>query len=314
MGINYHEHEIDLDTEIERLLVHIHDMDFNYLLSDHAKYAVQWPKDNNYTYYTEMVKKIGEEIVEGNLLQAVPSHRLCVESALPPFTAYSRLRRMSPSPYMFYLDFGHAQLLGASPEMHIQSNSGHMTIRPIAGTRRRGKSETEDTQIEKELLHDDKERAEHLMLVDLARNDFGRVCKARSIQIIQYMQVEYFARVMHIVSEIEGKLDKQYNVFDAIRATFPAGTVSGAPKIQAINTIASIEKVPRRFYAGIVGYVKSPYTLDSCITIRSTLKVGDTFYLQAGGGVVYNSKPEREFEETREKIQSLVDVLQGDRK
>ena len=313
VGINYNEHEVDLDAEIEHLLTHIHDMDFNYLLSDHAQYAVQWPSDNNRTYYTKMVTEIGAEIVKGNLLQAVPSHRLCVESALPPFTAYSRLRRMNPSPYMFYLDFGYAQLLGASPEMHVRSNSGHMTIRPIAGTRRRGKNAAEDAQIQKELLQDDKERAEHLMLIDLARNDFGRVCTARSIHIIQYMQVEYFARVMHIVSEIAGKLGEQYNALDAIRATFPAGTVSGAPKIQAINTIASIEKVPRRFYAGIVGYVKSPHTLDSCITIRSTLKIGNTFYLQAGGGVVYDSNPEREFEETREKLQSLVDVLQDDR-
>lgn len=309
VGVNYHEHEIDLEQEIKQLLAEIHDINFNYLLSDRKHYAVQWPQKSDKAHYISMVTHIKNEIVAGNLLQAVPSRRIEAVSDLPPFTAYTRLRRLNPSPYLFYLDFGHAQLLGSSPEMHVRSNQRRVTIRPIAGTRRRGATTAEDAALAKELLADEKECAEHRMLIDLARNDFGRVCQPRSVVLTQEMQIEQYARVMHIVSEVTGMLDDGYDSFDALRATFPAGTVSGAPKIQAIKTIAQLEPVPRRFYAGVVAYVKSADTLDSCITIRSTLKIGSTFYLQAGGGIVYDSEPEREFEETNEKLQSLIDAL-----
>ena len=314
VGINYHEHEIDLEREIDALVGTLHDMNFNYLLPDDKHYDVRWPQNSNSEQYMNMVAHIKDEIVAGNLLQAVPSHRVEVASQLPPFTAYSRLRRLNPSPYLFYLDFGGWQLFGSSPEMHLRSNNGRMTIRPLAGTRRRGATAVEDAQLERELLDDPKECAEHRMLIDLARNDFGRVCRTQSILITQHMGVEYYARVMHIVSEICGDLTDTHNAFDALRATFPAGTISGAPKIQAIKTIAQLESFPRRFYSGIVGYVKSRRTLDSCITIRSALKIGDTFYLQAGSGVVYDSDPQREFEETNEKLQSMVDMLHGDRR
>jgi len=312
VGINYHEHEIELRAEIDRLLATIHDMNFNYLLSDDGRYEVTWPQQSNQREYTEMIGSIKKEIVDGNVLQAVPSRRLAIKSSLPPFTAYTRLRRINPSPYLFYLDFGSAQLFGASPEMHLRSRRGELTIHPIAGTRRRGANPEEDAVLERELLHDAKECAEHLMLVDLARNDLGRVCRTRSITLSRYMQVEYYARVMHIVSEVEGALKEEYNAFDALRATFPAGTVSGAPKIEAVNTIARLEKLPRRFYAGVVGYIQSPQTLDSCITIRSALHINDIFYLQAGGGIVHDSQAPREFEETQEKLQSLLEALKGD--
>lgn len=312
VGINYHEHEIDLAREIERLLEEIHDMNFNYLVSDHNSYAIQWAQEHKKAHYIEMVKHIKREIIAGNLLQAVPSRRIEATSDLPPFTAYTRLRRLNPSPYLFYLDFGHAQLFGSSPEMHLRSIRRRVTIRPIAGTRRRGATAAEDAALAMELLADEKECAEHRMLIDLARNDFGRVCQSQSVVLAQQMQIEQYARVMHIVSEVTGILDNSYDSFDALRATFPAGTVSGAPKIQAIKTIAALEPVPRRFYAGVVGYVKSADTLDSCITIRSALKIGSTFYLQAGGGIVYDSDPEREFEETNEKLQSLIDALSID--
>lgn len=309
VGVNYDEHEIDLQKETEALLRQIHDMNFNFLLSDDNHYPVQWSGENDEAHYKQMVSHIKTQIVEGNLLQAVPSRRVEAISEMPPFTAYSRLRRLNPSPYLFYLDFGNAQLFGSSPEMHLRSNGGTVTIRPIAGTRRRGANAADDAALERELLADEKECAEHRMLIDLARNDFGRVCRARSISITQHMKVEHYARVMHIVSEITGVLADGNDVCSALRATFPAGTVSGAPKIQAIKTIARLERVARRFYAGMVGYVKSAQTMDSCITIRSALKIGNTFYLQAGGGVVYDSEPEREFEETNEKLQSLVDAL-----
>lgn len=309
VGINYHEHEIDLAREIELLLEEIHDMNFNYLLSDNNHYDVTWSQEDSRSHYIDMVKHIKREIIAGNLLQAVPSRRVKAVSDLPPFTAYTRLRRLNPSPYLFYLDFGHAQLLGSSPEMHLRSSHRRVSIRPIAGTRRRGGTAAEDDMLAKELLADEKECAEHRMLIDLARNDIGRVCKPKSVVLTQEMEIEQYARVMHIVSEVNGVLADGYDSFDALRATFPAGTVSGAPKINAIKTIAELEPLPRRFYAGVVGYVKSADTLDSCITIRSALKIDSTFYLQAGGGIVYDSEPEREFEETNEKLQSLIDAL-----
>jgi anthranilate synthase component 1 len=210
---------------------------------------------------------------------------------------------------MFYIDFEDFQLFGASPEVHVKARDGVATIRPLAGTRRRGRSPAEDSGLEKELLADEKERAEHLMLVDLARNDLGRVSVPGSVKVTELMDVERYSHVMHIVSNVEGKLAEGKTGIDALRATFPAGTVSGAPKIRAIEVIDSLEPEKRGFYAGVVAHVESDGSLDSCITIRSALKMGDTVTLQAGAGIVYDSVPEKEYEETEAKLGALARAL-----
>jgi anthranilate synthase component 1 len=229
-----------------------------------------------------------------------------VESDIPALEAYKNLRSTNPSPYLFYLDFGDYQLFGSSPEVHVKVKESVGYINPLAGTRRRGKSPDEDKALEEELLADEKERAEHLMLVDLARNDLGRICVPGSVKLEELMGIERYSHVMHIFSRVEGDLKSGRNGLDAVRATFPAGTVSGAPKIQAIETIDAIETEPRRFYAGLVGYVEPDGSLDTCITIRSALKKDGMLVLQAGAGIVYDSDPEKEYEETNQKLRALT--------
>jgi anthranilate synthase component 1 len=236
----------------------------------------------------------------------VLARRLTVRTGLPALDAYRSLRSFNPSPYLFYLDFDRFQLLGASPEVHVKVKKGKVTIRPLAGTRRRGASEAEEGRLEKELLTDEKERAEHLMLVDLARNDLGRVCSPGSVRVTESMAIEKYSHVMHLVSQVEGDLASGKAGIEAIRATFPAGTVSGAPKIRAIETLDALEPQRRGFYAGIVGYVEPGGGLDTCITIRSAVKLRDRLVLQAGAGVVYDSVPEREYEETEAKLRALT--------
>ena len=307
IGLNYREHRIDLAEAIAETEAAINDLNFNYLKPDDAAYpaAVVSP-DADREWYEDGVREIREEIVKGNLLQAVLSRRVEIQSAIPAIEAYRRLRTANPAPYLFYLDFGDYQLFGSSPEMHVRARDGHATIRPIAGTRRRGRDRYEDRALEAELLADEKERAEHLMLVDLARNDIGRVCAPGSVAVTQSMVVERYSHVMHIVTQVEGELAPGKTGVDLVRATFPAGTVSGAPKIRAIEVLDRIERVPRRFYAGLVGYLEPDGNLDTCITIRSACKRGDRITLQAGAGIVYDSKPEREFQETREKLAALA--------
>jgi anthranilate synthase component 1 len=244
--------------------------------------------------------------VAGNLLQGVLSRRLEVRTRLPALEAYRNLRSVNPSPYLFYLDFDRFQLFGASPEVHVKVKKGTVTVRPIAGTRPRGRDDREELALEKELLADEKERAEHLMLVDLARNDIGRVCRPGSVRVTESMAVERYSHVIHMVSQVQGELTAGRNGIDAVRATFPAGTVSGAPKIRAIETIDALEPFRRGFYAGIVGYVEPGGSLDTCITIRSAVKIGDRLVLQAGAGIVYDSVPEREYEETENKLRALT--------
>ncbi len=307
IGLNYNEHEIDLEKAIRETEDRINDMDFNYLSSRERVYASELPKDeSDRELFYRGVKKIRQEIIKGNLLQGVLSRRLRIKTELPPLEAYKNLRSVNPSPYLFYIDFGGYQLFGSSPEVMIKVKEEKVISRPIAGTRRRGKDSGEDTLLEEELLADEKERAEHLMLVDLARNDLGRFCKPGSIIPSEYMGVEYYSHVMHIVSQVEGVLDEGMTGIDAVRATFPAGTVSGAPKIRAIEIIDEIEEMRRGFYAGLVGYMEPDGSLDTCITIRSALKKNGILYLQAGAGIVYDSIPEREYEETCEKLRALA--------
>jgi anthranilate synthase component 1 len=310
VGMNYREKEIDIERALDETERRINDLDFNFMAPARTDWKVQpLPREDDRETYLRGVAAVKEQIVQGNLLQGVLSRRMQVRTDMPAIEAYRALRTGNPSPYMFYLDFGEFQLFGASPEVHVKVRDGTAAIRPLAGTRRRGTNAAEDTRLEKELLADPKERAEHLMLVDLARNDLGRVCAPGTVTVTQHMEVERYSHVMHIVSHVEGTLAPGRTGLDALRATFPAGTVSGAPKIRAIEVIDSLEPVRRGFYAGVVAHVESDGSLDSCISIRCALKQGDVVTLQAGAGVVYDSVPEKEFEETEAKLGALARAL-----
>ena len=249
-------------------------------------------------------------IKEGDIIQAVLSQRLDTEYEGDAFSLYRALRIVNPSPYMFYLHFAGVKLVGASPEIHVRSYDGNVTIRPIAGTRPRGENVEQDVKLEKELLADEKERAEHLMLVDLARNDIGRVCRYGSVKVTEFMVVERYSHVMHIVSDVEGTLEEGKDAFDLIAATFPAGTVSGAPKIRAMEIVEELEPTRRGPYAGLVGYFSFNGNFDSCITIRTMLVKGNKVYVQAGAGIVADSVPEKEYTETLNKAKALFRSIQ----
>lgn len=307
MGINYGEDDIDLEKALDDTEARINDLNFNYMMEQTALYpAIVASTREESESYKAAVAKFRREIIKGNLLQGLPSRRLEIATEMPAIEAYRSLRSANPSPYQFYLDFGPYQLFGASPEVHVKVQNDRVLLRPLAGTRRRGANESEDRALAAELLADPKELAEHLMLVDLGRNDLGRVCNVGSVEVTEMMNIEKYSKVMHIVSQVEGTLSPGKTAADVIRATFPAGTVSGAPKIQAVNTIAAMESVPRSFYAGLVGYLEPNGSLDTCITIRSALKKENRLFLQAGAGVVYDSNPERELEETNEKLRALA--------
>ncbi|HOV63246.1 MAG TPA: chorismate-binding protein [Spirochaetia bacterium] len=310
IGLNYAEHRIDLKQAIEETEETIRDFNFNYLQETNGKHEIRIEEDpSDKSRFLGGVEKVREEIIDGNLLQGVLSHRLIVSTTLPALEAYRSLRRVNPSPYEFYLNFGDYELFGSSPEMQVKVRGGEAVIRPIAGTRGRGKTEAEDRALEKELRNDPKEKAEHLMLLDLARNDLGRICEPGSVRVSTFMEVERYSHVMHLVSEVRGTVASGLDTASVLRATFPAGTVSGAPKIQAVETIDRLEQVPRSFYGGLVGYFEAGGGFDSCITIRSALKRGNKMILQAGAGVVYDSTPEREYEETKEKLGAFVSAL-----
>jgi anthranilate synthase component 1 len=256
--------------------------------------------------YELLVESVKEYIRAGDIIQVVPSQRFTRPFKKTPLDLYRALRTVNPSPYTFILDSGDFALVGASPEVHVRLTDGLVEIRPIAGTRRRGASHEEDQALEKELLADEKERAEHLMLVDLARNDIGRVCTFGSIHVPDYMFVERYSHVMHIVSQVEGQIAEGKTAFDLMRATFPAGTVSGAPKVRAMQIIAEKEPVQRGFYAGALGYFGYDGNLDSCITLRTALLKDGIMYIQAGGGVVADSDPAAEYQETVNKAGALL--------
>jgi anthranilate synthase component 1 len=310
VGLNYKEKEIDVARALDETEERIEDMDFTYMAPARKNWTVERLGGNqDKEGFLKGVEAVRTEIVKGNLLQGVLSRRLQVRTDMPAIEAYRSLRSLNPSPYMFYLDFQDFQLFGASPEVHVKARDGRAIIRPLAGTRRRGGNAAEDAMLETELLADPKERAEHLMLVDLARNDLGRVCAPGSVEVSELMEVERYSHVMHIVSNVEGRLAAGKTGLDALRATFPAGTVSGAPKIKAIEVIDSLEAEARGFYAGVVAHVESDGSLDSCITIRSALKKGDVVTMQAGAGIVYDSVPQKEYEETEAKLGALAKSL-----
>ena len=262
--------------------------------------------------FQDMVTAAKRHIIAGDILQAVVSQRLSVPLSGDSFGLYRRLRTVSPSPFMYYLDFNDHQIVGASPELLIQVEGDEVSTRPIAGTRPRGRSRDEDGALADDLLADEKERAEHLMLVDLARNDVGRVCRVGTVNVTQFMTVERFSHVMHLVSDVAGKLRPECSAYDALRATFPAGTVSGAPKIRAMQIIAELERDRRGPYAGAVGFMNADGGMEMAITIRTGVVTGDALHVQAGAGIVADSVPEREFVETMNKARALLEAAGGE--
>lgn len=264
--------------------------------------------------YESMVRNIQARIAQGDLLQCVPSQYMQISSSLPPLQAYRTLRHQNPSPYMFYYDFDDFVILGASPEIMLRlktiEGKSQFILRPIAGTRPRGQSVAQDLELERELLSDPKENAEHLMLVDLARNDAGKVSEGGSVHVVSRNKIERYSRVMHIVSEVQGVLDsKRFSKRDALKAVFPAGTLSGAPKIEAIKTIESLESYARGVYGGAIGYFTYDEDMDFAIAIRTAVYQNGVYFLRSGAGIVYDSLPNAEYEETLSKIRSQLDML-----
>ena len=268
--------------------------------------------ESNFTKkeFEGLVKKAKEYIRAGDIIQVVPSQRFHTKLDCEPFDVYRSLRSLNPSPYMYYLNFNDLKIVGSSPELLVRCENGIVETRPIAGTRPRGRNDAEDKKLEKELLADVKERAEHVMLVDLGRNDIGRVCKPGSVHVTDFMFIEKYSHVMHIVSNCRGILDKNKNAFDVLRACFPAGTVSGAPKVRAMEIIDELENTKRSYYAGAVGYFSFSGNMDTCITIRTMLVKGRDAFIQAGGGIVADSIPSREYQETVNKAKAMVMAIE----
>jgi anthranilate synthase component 1 len=259
--------------------------------------------------FSKMVEQAKEYIKAGDIFQVVLSHRLTIQPASEPFDIYRRLRSKNPSPYLFYIDFGDFHIVGSSPESLVTVEDNQVMTNPIAGTRKRGKDDAEDQRLKEELLSDEKERAEHVMLVDLGRNDIGRISEFGSVTVGKFMDVDLYSHVMHIVSEVTGKLRPGLTCFDALSACLPVGTVSGAPKIRAMSIIDELENTKRGIYAGAVGYFSHNGNMNTCIAIR-TIVIKDGFaYVQAGAGIVYDSDPQSEYTETLNKSMALKEVI-----
>ncbi len=256
--------------------------------------------------FLHAVAKAKEYVMSGDIVQVVLSQRFETKSASSPFDIYRALRVINPSPYMYYLDTGDVQLAGSSPEILVRMEGGEITLRPIAGTRKRGRTEDEDKRLEEDLKKDPKEVAEHIMLVDLGRNDVGRVAETGSVKVTELMAVERYSHVMHLVSNVKGQLKKGLDAFDVFRACFPAGTVSGAPKVRAMEIIEELEPTKRGPYAGAVGYFSYSGNMDTCITIRTLVIKNGKIYVQAGAGIVADSIPENEYTETVNKAAAMM--------
>lgn len=260
--------------------------------------------------FKKMVTQAKDYIRAGDIIQVVLSQRFETKILADPFTIYRALRLVNPSPYMYYLQLGDLDLVGSSPEVLVRCEEGKIEVRPIAGTRPRGKTEEEDQKLTGELFSDAKERAEHLMLVDLGRNDVGRIAEVGSVKVDEFMVVEKYSHVMHLVSHVQGRLKPEKDGYDVLRACFPAGTVSGAPKVRAMEIIEELEPTRRGPYAGAVGYFSFSGNLDTCINIRTILIKDRVAYLQAGAGIVADSSPAREYEETVNKAKAMVTAIE----
>lgn len=281
-----------------------------YVLDAHAEPAELACRSNTEpAQFTAAVEQAKEYIRAGDVIQVVLSQRFEADLTATPLDVYRALRSVNPSPYMFCLDFGERAVVGSSPEIHVRCEDSEVEVRPIAGTRPRASDPDRDQALEKDLLADPKERAEHIMLVDLGRNDLGRVCTYGSVQVPELMVIERYSHVMHIVSDVTGTLAPDKDAYDVLRATFPAGTVSGAPKVRAMEIIAELEAARRGAYAGAVAYIGYSGNLDSCITIRTVLMEPGRAYVQAGAGIVADSDPVREYEETQNKARGMIKAL-----
>lgn len=259
--------------------------------------------------YSKKVEKIKEYIHEGHIFQTVLSQRWTVETGQNGFALYKQLRELNPSPYLYYFNFGEFEVIGSSPEMVVKQRGNQVFTCPIAGTRRRGVDAEEDALLKDELLRDEKERAEHVMLVDLARNDMGRISEFGTVKVTQFMEVQNYSHVMHIVSMVEGRKKGEFHPLDLVASFLPAGTLSGAPKIRAMEIIDELESVRRGLYGGATGYVDFSGDMDFCITIRTMIKKGNQVYLQAGAGIVADSVPENEYKECCNKVMALAKTL-----
>jgi anthranilate synthase component 1 len=273
--------------------------------ADCAKLEQGAASDFTREQYEAAVDRVKEYVLAGDVMQVVPSQRMSIPFAAPPLNLYRALRNLNPSPYMFYLDLEDFHIVGSSPEILARLEKGVVTVRPIAGTRRRGRTETEDEALEEELLADPKEIAEHLMLIDLGRNDVGRIAETGSVELSDKMVVERYSHVMHIVSNVTGSLKPGKSAIDVLRATLPAGTLSGAPKIRAMEIIDELEPVKRGVYGGAVGYISWAGDMDTAIAIRTAVIKDGQLYVQAGGGVVADSVPRLEWKETHNKARAM---------
>jgi anthranilate synthase component 1 len=265
--------------------------------------------------FEKMVRAAKEHIVAGDIFQVVLSQRFSRETSVEAFEVYRAVRRVNPSPYMFFFDFGTVDgepfyVVGASPEMFVRLEGGRAALRPIAGTRKRGADSAADAALADELLADPKERAEHVMLVDLGRNDIGRVCEYGTVKVSEFFTVEKYSHVMHIVSHVEGTLRPELTAFDLVRAAFPAGTVSGAPKVRAMEIIAELEPDARGAYAGMVGYFGFDGAMDTCLAIRTMVGRGNTVNVQSGAGIVADSDPATEYQETVNKASAMLKAIE----
>lgn len=269
------------------------------------------PVESNWSHedYLRAIERTKQYIVEGDIIQAVIAQRFARETGIHPAELYRSLRVVNPSPYMYLLQFDEMALIGASPELLVKVEDGRVDVHPIAGTRPRTGSPAEDERLAEELRHDPKELAEHVMLLDLGRNDVGRVSKTGSVEVTQSFDLELYSHVMHLVSHVQGDLREDMNAYDALRSAFPAGTVSGAPKIRAMEIIAELEPDRRGPYAGAVGFFDLSGNVETCITIRTVLLRDKVAYVQAGGGIVFDSDPQREFEETQHKARALMAAI-----
>jgi anthranilate synthase component 1 len=259
--------------------------------------------------YKAIVDKAKDYITAGDVIQVVLSQRFSTKCDLDPVDLYRALRFINPSPYLFFLQLDDLTMIGSSPEVMVRLEQNDVELRPIAGTRKRGKTEQEDRMLSDELLSDEKERAEHVMLVDLGRNDLGRIAETGSVQVNQYMVVEKYSHVMHLVSNVRAQLARGKDAFDVLAATFPAGTLTGAPKVRAMQLIDELEPVRRGAYGGAVGYFSFSGNMDLCITIRTMVIKDGRIYVQAGAGIVYDSQPESEHQETRNKARGMQQAV-----
>jgi anthranilate synthase component I len=298
-----------IDGLVERLVAPGPELGVNDIDTD-APVTLEPQSNFTKAQYEDVVRRCQEYIRAGDIFQVVPSQRFVIETKADPFDIYRVLRVVNPSPFLFYLPYDDFSLIGSSPEILVRVEEGTVTIRPLAGTRRRGVDLAEDQALAEELLADPKERAEHIMLVDLGRNDVGRVADYQSVKLTDLMKVERYSHVMHITSNVTGRLRSDCTTFDALRAGLPAGTVSGAPKVRAMQIIDEVEPQKRGPYGGAVGYIDFTGNMDTCIALRTLVLQGTKAYIQAGGGVVFDSDPAAEYEETVNKARGLLKAIQ----